>query len=327
MAEMRRKSAKPPKRERPAIELPPPVGAAERERVARRRHFRIRSPYLALLLRAIRDGVVHDWTSLIAFQARHKLLLINWATVQTGAPPPVEDLLRQLQDAGLITMEGINWRSYVWVRRDNFTKAPPGRIVFDPHQTDPDNILGSDPPQPTDDIKIRVSPRWADIQDALGISLGALARLQSPRARIVEPVIFPEPGPGPDYRDVFVIMPFKKEMDPIYNKHIVSACRELSLSVGRANDFFKAHAVMADVWGSMQHAKVIVADCTGRNPNVFYEMGMAHVLGKPVVLVSQNARDIPFDISSIRHIPYKYTARGMKSFKETLKEALRASIE
>ena len=100
-------------------------------------------------------------------------------------------------------------------------------------QTDPDNILGSDPPQPTDDIKIRVSPRWADIQDALGISLGALARLQSPRARIVEPVIFPEPSPGPDYRDAFVIMPFKKEMRPIYDDHIVSACQELSLSVGK----------------------------------------------------------------------------------------------
>ena len=60
---------------------------------------------------------------------------------------------------------------------------------------------------------------------------------------------------------------------------------------------------------------------------MFYEMGMAHVLGKPVVLVSQNARDIPFDIRSIRHILYEYTPRGMTSFKETLKEALRASIE
>ena len=303
------------------------MGAAERERVVRRRGFGIRSPYLALLLQAIRDGVVHDWTSLTAFQVRHKLYLINWATVQAGAPPPVEDLLRQLQDAGLITMEGIDWRSYIWVRRDNFTNAPPGRIVFDPHQIDRDNILGSDPPQPTDDIKIRISPRWADIQDALGISLGALARLQSPRARIVEPVVFPEPSPSQDYRDVFVIMPFKKEMRPIYDDHIVSACQELSLSVGRADDFFKAHAVMADVWGAIQHAKVIVADCTGRNPNVFYEMGMAHVLGKPVVLVSRNARDIPFDIRSIRHILYEYTPRGMKKFKETLKEALRASIE
>jgi hypothetical protein len=307
--------------------LPPLVGPVERERVARVRRFGIRSPYLALLLQAIRDGVVHDWTSLTAFQVQHKLDLIGWGSTRAGAPPPVEHLLRQLQDAGLITTEGTDWWSYIWVRQDNFTKAPPGRIVFDPHQMDPHHILGSDPPQPTDDIKIRVSPCWADIQDALGISLGALARLQSPRARIVEPVIFPEPSLGLEYRDAFVIMPFKKEMRPIYDDHIVSACKELSLSVGRADDFFKAHAVMADVWGAIQHAKVIVADCTGRNPNVFYEMGMAHVLGKPVVLVSQNARDIPFDIRSIRHILYKYTPRRMKSFRETLKEALRASTE
>ena len=56
-------------------------------------------------------------------------------------------------------------------------------------------------------------------------------------------------------------------------------------------------------------------------------MGMSHVLGTPVVLVSQDKRDIPFDIRSIRYILYEYTPRGMKKFEEELKEALLASIE
>jgi hypothetical protein len=303
-----------------------PIGDTERGAVARTWRF-YRSPYVALLLRAIRDGLVHDWISLTTFQVQHNLNLVQWASVVAGAPPPVEALLRQLQDVGLITVEGIDFQRDIWVRRDNFTKAPPGRIVYDPHRIDPDHRLDSDPPRPTNDIRINVSPLWADIQDALGISLGALAALQSPRARIVEPEIFPEPSPRQDYYDVFVIMPFKKEMRPIHDDHIVKVCRELSLSAGRADDFFKAHAVMADVWGAIQHAKVIVADCTGRNANVFYEMGMAHVLGKRVVLVSQNARDIPFDVGSIRYIPYEYTPRGMRMFEEKLKVTLLASIE
>jgi hypothetical protein len=174
---------------------------------------------------------------------------------------------------------------------DNVTKAPPGRIVYDPDDRDPHHRLGSDPAQSTSDIRIDVSPRWLDIQDALGI------------------------------------MPFNAEMRPIYDDHIVNICHRLSLSVGRADDFFRAHAVMGDVWGALQHAKIIVADCTGRNANVFYEMGVAHVLGKPVILTSQNKRDIPFDIGSIRYILYEYTPRGMKKFQEKFKAALLASNE
>jgi len=279
-----------------------------------------------LLLRAIRDGDVHDWASLTNFQVKHDLDLVQWGTLAAGRPPTVEGMLANLQFAGLITIEGISFKSDVWVRTDNVDKAPPGMIVYDPRGLDPDNRLGSVPPGKTDGIRIRVSPLWGDIQDVLGISLGAVAALQSPRARVVEPDIFPEPTPGQDYRDVFVIMPFDEALRPVYDDHIVSVCRQLSVSVGRGDDFFNTHAVMADIWGAIQHAKVIVADCTGRNANVFYEMGMAHVLGKPVVLVSQNKADIPFDIGSIRYIPYEYTARGMKEFEEALSQAITVSL-
>jgi hypothetical protein len=41
---------------------------------------------------------------------------------------------------------------------------------------------------------------------------------------------------------------------------------------------------MWDVWNSIYSSSIIIADCTGRNPNVFYELGIAHTLGKPVIL-------------------------------------------
>jgi len=58
------------------------------------------------------------------------------------------------------------------------------------------------------------------------------------------------------------------------------------------------------VWAGINAAKVLVAELTTRNPNVFYELGLAHALKKPVVLVSSNESDVPFDVRHIRVIYY-----------------------
>jgi hypothetical protein len=64
---------------------------------------------------------------------------------------------------------------------------------------------------------------------------------------------------------------------------------------------------MDQVWSGINAAKVLVAELTTRNPNVFYELGLAHALKKPVVLVSSNAGDVPFDLKHIRVIYYDVT--------------------
>jgi hypothetical protein len=178
-----RESAGSSKRGEPHLRIEPTArtSAAQRAAIARARRFGIRSPYLALLLRAVRDGVVHDWTSLTAFQVQHKLELVKWGSGYVGEPPAVADLLDQLQAGDLVTVEGIDFTRDIRVRRDNFTKAPPGRIVYDPNRCDPNHRLDS-------------------------VAAG----------------VFPEPDPGQDYSDVFVIMPFKKfearGCDPCVNR-------------------------------------------------------------------------------------------------------------
>jgi hypothetical protein len=79
-------------------------------------------------------------------------------------------------------------------------------------------------------------------------------------------------------------MAFSPDFKPIYVTHISRVVQKLGLTVGRADDFFTAHFVMADVWTAVYRSRVVIADCTGRNPNVFYEIGMAHTVGKPVIL-------------------------------------------
>lgn len=65
----------------------------------------------------------------------------------------------------------------------------------------------------------------------------------------------------------------------------------------RADDIWDANAVIQDVVGLIDGASVVICDCSGRNPNVFYEIGLPHAFGREVMLITQNADDIPFEVS------------------------------
>jgi hypothetical protein len=277
--------------------------------------------YRVLLLRAIRDGRVTDWEGLKRFRRDHELRFIKWGSSSVGEPPAVISLLQSLQQAGLAVVAGVNLDRDIWVRYDSRTPAPDGVVVYDPGYDD------SPSPPPALAISITISPRWRRIQDTLGISLRSLAELRRSRAMVVTPEGLLESRQEQQYTDVFVVMPFRAELRPVYDDHIVPVCDQLSLSVSRADDFFAAHAVMADVWGAIKDAKLVIADCTDRNPNVFYEIGLAHVLGKQVVLVTQKTEDIPFDLRHLRYITYEYTPRGMRNFEKTLKATLEGTID
>lgn len=118
--------------------------------------------------------------------------------------------------------------------------------------------------------------------------------------------------------DVFVLMPFAEELKPVYEDHIKDTIKKFNLSIARADDFFSHNAIMDEIWSAIYYSKVIIADCTGKNPNVFYEIGLAHAIGRPVILITQNPDDVPFDLRHIRYIYYNNTPRGMKKFEETL---------
>ena len=122
--------------------------------------------------------------------------------------------------------------------------------------------------------------------------------------------------------DVFVIMPFAEEFTPAYTDHLKPTVENLGLAIKRGDDFFSKRSIMSDVWSAMFNADLIIADCTGRNPNVFYELGLAHALDKPVIMITQSIDDIPFDIRHLRVIVYEFTPRGMKKLEDDLIDAI-----
>jgi hypothetical protein len=133
--------------------------------------------------------------------------------------------------------------------------------------------------------------------------------------------ILGQPMPGPDWPDVFVLMPYTKALNRVYDDQIKQAASKLKLRLGRADKFFGTEAIMADIWSAINAARIVVADCTGRNPNVFYEIGLAHAIGKRTILIAQSMEDVPFDLRSLRIIIYK--RRDMETFKKTLVETIK----
>lgn len=106
----------------------------------------------------------------------------------------------------------------------------------------------------------------------------------------------------------FVMMPFAAPLGDYYIKIYKPAIEKAGLRPVRADaDIFGTGKIIDQIWAGINAAKVLVAELTTRNPNVFYELGLAHALEKPVVLVSSNEADIPFDLKHIRVIYYDMT--------------------
>ncbi|MCY1503585.1 hypothetical protein D9M68_377150 [compost metagenome] len=103
----------------------------------------------------------------------------------------------------------------------------------------------------------------------------------------------------------FVMQPFSPPLGDYYEKIYKAAIEKAGLKAVRADaDIFGTGKIMDQVWDGILSAKVLVAELTTRNPNVFYELGLAHALEKPVVLVSSREEDVPFDLQHIRVIYY-----------------------
>lgn len=106
----------------------------------------------------------------------------------------------------------------------------------------------------------------------------------------------------------FVMQPFSPPLGNYYDQIYKPAIEKAGLTAVRADaDLFGTGKIIDQVWRGINAAKVLVAELTSRNPNVFYELGIAHALKKPVVLISRSEEDVPFDLQHIRVIYYDMT--------------------
>lgn len=120
----------------------------------------------------------------------------------------------------------------------------------------------------------------------------------------------------------FVIMPFDKEWsDRVYKLLLREPIESLGLQCIRADNLNGA-IIVEDIWIKINQAAFIIADVTDKNPNVMYEMGIVHSIGKPTILITQDLNNIPFDFKHLRHHGYKDNAESFKTFSVKLKEVV-----
>jgi hypothetical protein len=102
----------------------------------------------------------------------------------------------------------------------------------------------------------------------------------------------------------FVISPFGEPYDTYFVAVVKPALDECKVLAIRGDSPFRPTSIMDDIWKDIQASTLLIAELTTRNPNVFYELGLAHALSKPVILLSETIDDVPFDLRAIRVILY-----------------------
>jgi nucleoside 2-deoxyribosyltransferase len=115
----------------------------------------------------------------------------------------------------------------------------------------------------------------------------------------------------------FVLMPFEAAFDDIYKLGIQAVASECGVIAERVDEQTFSETMLERIYRQIEHADFIIADMTGRNPNVFYEVGYAHARGKLCTLLTQSVDDIPFDLLHHRHIVYNGSIQTLKTKLKT----------
>ena len=148
----------------------------------------------------------------------------------------------------------------------------------------------------------------------------------SERKITFSPNVFNLPDAGQDENLVALMMPFSSDFSPVYNA-VKNACRANCLTCLRADDMWVENTIIQDIFNLIFRAKVVVVDLSGKNPNVMYETGIAHTLGKHVIPISQSINDIPFDMIHHRALKYLPNAEGFASLQVSLTKKLSQFVE
>lgn len=121
------------------------------------------------------------------------------------------------------------------------------------------------------------------------------------------------------------MMPFDASFTAVYEA-IQKAAMNAGLQCQRADDIWEHASIIQDVVALIDRSRIVVCDCSGRNPNVFYEAGIAHTLGREVILITQSEHDIPFDLRHLRYIRYLNNSEGRAALTDALQARMQTLV-
>jgi hypothetical protein len=122
-------------------------------------------------------------------------------------------------------------------------------------------------------------------------------------------------------RKCFVIMPFHTDLTAVYGV-IKDTIERHDFNCSRADERFVSEPIMEDVKNQIEAADLVVVDFTGRNPNVYFEAGLAEAHKKKLIVLAQSKEDVAFDVQHIRYLLYSNRMRGDVQLREMLERAI-----
>jgi hypothetical protein len=138
----------------------------------------------------------------------------------------------------------------------------------------------------------------------------SLMRQLLPRRRMPRVFTLAEPE-RLEAKLVSLMMPFDSSFSDVAVT-LRGAVQKAGLLCRRADDIWENPSVIQDVVSLIDRSRAVICDCTGRNPNVFYETGIAHTLGREVILIAQSEADMPFDLRHLRFVVYSKDGAGLE---------------
>jgi hypothetical protein len=183
-----------------------------------------------------------------------------------------------------------------------------------------------------------VSEDWRGTRSRIGTALRStgldvfLDEFRDSAAQLKRDVLFlgperlyspPRDRPDPRHASCFIVMPFSQEWSADVHRILARACEAAGVRPVRGDDLFSPTDILEDIWQSLNAADFVIADITGRNPNVLYELGIAHTLAKPVLILSKEAADIPIDLATRRVILY---GQKGEAWREDLERKIQDAI-
>lgn len=135
------------------------------------------------------------------------------------------------------------------------------------------------------------------------------------------PAIFKLPEAAIDSALVTVMMPFDAGFSGVF-RALQGAVSTAGMRCLRADDIWDDDVIIQDVVKLIGTARVVICDLTNKNANVFYETGIAHTLGRDVILIAQHESDIPFDLRHIRYIKYHPNPQGLQDLADKVSKRL-----
>ena len=123
---------------------------------------------------------------------------------------------------------------------------------------------------------------------------------------------------------VFVVMQFSEPYQQLYSEVIQPVTKDFDLEAYHAGEVFGPGVIFQDISERIIESKIVIAEVTPANQNVFYELGYAHALGKPTILLAERGKQLPFDIAGYRCLFYENTIGGKQQVEEALRKHLQA---